>query len=285
MKKLSVLFIALFINVCSLPCFAIIHSAAPIYVDPYVARVVLEKYFGNMTTKYAKYFISEHTDKFILTKVVDAYNKVLQDNHGHIPTSAGIAICAEAFKYLKPKLSSGTTNVFNSICINFARDLMFTEVDIGQNPSCIYTVQKVDGDQMRIKYKKIDGKGFIRSGGAIPWRYFNPGAVRESSLECAKIKTTGGFYSIFENEHIGFQAIKKTLLQDKYNGLTIEASIYKYAPEDDGNDPAAYVRFLKSKGVNVKAVLPNLTEDEWEMLMKAIARMEGFYNLGTVDNF
>ena len=284
MKKLSVLLFAIFVNVCSLPCFAIIHSAAPIYVDPYVARVVLEKHFGNMTTKYAKYFISEYTDKFILTKVVEAYNKVLHDNSGRIPVTAGHAICAEAFKYLKPTVSSQIVTVFNSICMDFARDLMFTEVDIGQNPSCIYTIEKVGGDQTRIKYKKTDGKGFIRNNGGLPWRFYNPGAVRGSSLECANLKTKNGSFAVFENEHVGFQAIKRTLLGKRYDGLTIEQAIYSYAPPHE-NNTARYVRDLSSQGVNINSVLPNLTEEEWEMLIKSIARIEGYYNVGTIDNF
>ena len=51
-----------------------------------------------------------------------------------------------------------------------------------------------------------DKTGFIRSGGSIAWRFFNPGNLRGSDLQCTTIKTKpNGNFAVFPDAETGKQ--------------------------------------------------------------------------------
>jgi len=261
------------------------------YVTPSVARVVIEKHFGNFVSENAGDYVSEFDDAEVLADVVDAYAEMLAQNDGFVSVDGVKNVCDVAFNDLQPKTDADNTDAQMQKCIDFATDLVSTEAAASKD--CKYTVTKVNGSQLHIKYTKPDGTGFVRNGGNLPWRFFNPGAMRGSSLSCAVVHTKpNGDFAVFESEDVGRKALHLLLSTgEKYKGKTIAKAIEAYAPNQE-NNTAKYIARLKNMGINVNKVLPNLTTDEWTKLENAITTLEGWgpsgpsYNgTGTVDHF
>ena len=247
------------------------------YVTPDVARMALEKHFGSVVSDNADEFTSELDDSEIFSEAVDAYNEMLSQNDGFVSLDGVQNVCDVAFYNLQPKSAEISTDVFDQKCEDFVMDLATMEAPASLSSTCPYTISKVNNSQMHIKYARADGTGFIRNGGNIPWRFFNPGAMRDSSLKCALVSTKpNGTFAVFANEATGRKALHQLLSTgSKYNGKTIAQAIEAYAPNHE-NDTAKYISNLKNMGVNVSKVLPNLTTDEWTKLENAITTLEGW---------
>lgn len=238
------------------------------YVAPETARAAIEKHFGA-------------EDAAVLSDVMDAYNEMLSQNDGFVSIDGVMHVCDVAFDNSSTTTSQGE---FAEKCVNFATDLVSEQTSTTNN--CPYTVSKVNGSQMHIKYSATNGGGFIRNGGTIPWRFLNPGALRGSPLTCAYISTKpNGTFAVFESEEIGKKALHLLLSTgEKYKGKTIAQAIRIYAPAHE-NDTTKYINDLKSKGINVNKVLPNLTASEWSQLENAIMTLEGWRGQGTIEHF
>lgn len=261
------------------------------YITPSVARMAIEKHFGNFVSSNSTEYASELNDIEVLANVVDAYNEMLIENDGFVSVDGVKHVCEVAFSDLEPKANIDDTDVQNQKCIAFATDLATMQATT-QN-KCKYNVTKVNGSQMHIKYTRSDGTGFTRDGGNIPWRFFNPGAMRDSSLSCAIISTKpNGDFAVFADEATGRKALHLLLsTSSKYKGRPIREAIKIYAPKKE-NNTALYVQKLKKLGINVDKVLPNLTAEEWTELESAITTLEGwgpngpsYGGTGTVNHF
>ena len=266
------------------PSVAEVDTSNIIYVSPDVAREAIEKHFSNVVSANANDFTSETDDTTVLNNVIDAYNEMLQQNDGFVSVDGVKHVCDIAFSDLKAKSTENMGYSFENECMNFAIDLVTEQNE--SNNNCPYTITKVNDSQMRIKYQKKDGSGFIRNGGTIPWRFLNPGALRGSSLACGTLSTKpNGRFAVFESAEIGKKALHVLLsTNDGYKGKTIAQAIRIYAPSHE-NNTTKYINDLKNKGINVNKVLPNLTKEEWDNLENAITTLEGWNVKGTVEHF
>ena len=274
---------------CLLPCVALCEGGDDrlIYVEPEVARIVIERNFANMVSEYSSISISELDDVTVLKNVIDAYNDMLSKTGGFVSISGVNHVCDVAFQDLKPK-------DFDTIlmlqlkrklkCLDFAKGLVTTE--IGEK-ECEYSMKKVDGSQMHIEYTSKSGiGGFTRRGGSIAWRFFNPGALRDSPYKCVLIDTKpGGKYAAFDSYEKGRFAIR-FLLENakKYQNKTPREAIPLYAPSCEQTTPK-YIRDLEKLGVDVDKKLSELDEYEWGEFLNAIEQIEGWNEQGEMRNF
>ena len=262
-----------------------------IYIDPKVAQQAIEKHFSNVVTKY---FVAENTDlddNAVLTNVVDAYNDMLRRNNGLASVVGIVDVCKAAFSGLYPSYTKGDTiakrmELFDKECADFAEDLLSEEQEQTTIADCPYSVSKVNGSQTKIKYELPDNSGFIRSGGSIAWRFFNPGNLRGSDLQCTTIRTKpNGNFAVFPNAEAGQLALHKLLTENSsYRDLTVRKAVYKYAPPSQ-NNTVGYINKLKNAGVNVNAKLSDLTDEQMLQLEEMIMIIEGWRNAGTETHF
>ncbi|MBP5485104.1 MAG: hypothetical protein J6Y07_00125 [Alphaproteobacteria bacterium] len=261
------------------------HENALIYIEPAVARIVIERYFAHMASEYSLFCESELSDGAILKNVIDAYNNMLGDTGGYVSVSGVNNVCDVAFKDLEPKGIDGLMMLKTKrriVCLDFVKDLVATE--IGEK-DCQYSIKKVSGSQMRIRYTdKEKGGGFIRKGGTIAWRFFNPGALRDSPYRCVLINTKpGGKYAAFDSYEKGRFAIRWLLENaEKYNGKTPREAIPMYAPKFE-NNTKKYIRDLIILGVDVDKKMSELSEYEWEKFLDAIEQIEGWNDQGVIE--
>lgn len=256
-----------------------------IYVDPKVAQTVIEKHFSHMISGYFKASQEDIDDSTVLLRVMDTYNDMLKKNEGLVSVDGVVDVCMSAFvdyyKYIK-----GTElkeQDFKDKCLAFVKDLMSVD---GEYTNCPYVVTKVNGSQTKIKYTLPDNSGFVRSGGSIAWRFFNPGNLRGSDLQCTTIRTNpNGSFAVFPDAETGERALYNLLSSNpSYRDLTVQKAIYKYAPPS-GNNTAAYVNKLRNAGINVNAKLSDLTEEELRHLQEMIMTIEGWKKTGTETTF
>ncbi|PVZ79395.1 hypothetical protein C9426_33715 [Serratia sp. S1B] len=139
-------------------------------------------------------------------------------------------------------------------------------------------------ESLTVEYVADDNSRYLRSGGTICWRFFNPGNIRPSKTSvCDRFKigigdTKSGEFMIFPSYEVGWKALK-LLLSITYKDFIIERIANKFAPKKDKNDPEKYTRFLvKESGINSDVYVRDLDDSELERLMEAIKKMEGFYN-------
>ena len=129
-----------------------------------------------------------------------------------------------------------------------------------------------------------DGTHYLRSGGTICWRFFNPGNIRPSSssvcdsLKIGEGKTKSGKFMIFPDDATGWKALKM-LLKLTYKDKTLSNVISLYSPEVDGNNPIEYTKRISMKtGIQPDEYIRDLDDVKLERLMEAIKTMEGYYN-------
>lgn len=141
-----------------------------------------------------------------------------------------------------------------------------------------------DKKLLTVEYVAEDGTRYLRSGGTICWRFFNPGNIRPSDTSvCNPFKigvgdTKSGKFMIFPSEEVGWSALK-LLLKKSYKNMMIEDVANKFAPATDNNDPDKYSKFIvKKSGLDGGKYVRDLDEASLEKLMEAIKTMEGYYN-------
>ena len=288
----SVILSWLFVWLCVVPVFAegAITKDPPemlTYVEPEVARAVIEKHFATMVSNYAKDFTSKLDDAAILKNVVDEYNKMLEQNNGFVSVTGVNQVCYVAFKDLVAKDNDleKARKIIKDKCFVFAKDLVNTESE--PKDDCKYDINKVDGSQVRIKYvDKQDGSGFIRNGGNIAWRFLNPGCLRDSPYKCVVFNTKpNGKFAVFDSPEKGRTAVRWVLENAQvYQGKTVRQAIPIYAPKKE-NNTQKYIKDLSRQGVNVDKKLSEIDDNEWEKLLDAISRIEGWHGSGDIEEF
>ena len=265
-----------------------------VYVEPEVARMVIKKHFSNMSTDYLPTYTTRKSDDAILAEVIDEYGKILEKHNGHISNLGLRDLCNKAFSNLVPVeqrpyyefATEMDLGIFSyRKCLVFTDDLLNTTIE--QNSECDYTISQDNGSQMRIKYvSKTDGTGFVRKNGSLPWRFFNPGALRDSPYKCTRFDTKpNGKFAVFDDDMRGRYALRWVLQNaEKYDNKTVTQAIYAYAPPNE-NNTIRYVRMLQGQGVDVDKLLSDLDNSEWELLLDAISQIEGWNATGEIEEF
>jgi hypothetical protein len=135
---------------------------------------------------------------------------------------------------------------------------------------------RAEANGNNVKYFKQDGSGVERSGGTRSWRNNNPGNIRGAPNE---IGNAGGF-AVFSDYDTGFEAITILLGTDRYNSLSINDAITKYAPPSE-NDTKNYQNLLvQLTGLDNSRLISSLSDEELNSVATAIQRIEG-YRVGT----
>jgi hypothetical protein len=117
-----------------------------------------------------------------------------------------------------------------------------------------------------------DGSQEVRNGGSRAWRNNNPGNLRSSSLQAG---TADGF-AVFNTESEGNEAMWRLLQSARYQGLTLQELVNKYAPASDNNNTAAYMQAISgATGMAGNVRLSSLTETSMSDLIRAMQRHEG----------
>ena len=257
-----------------------------IYVDPKIAEKAIQKHFSHMVTQYLSTETTTLDDDTVLSNVLDAYNYMLKRNDGFVSVEGIVNVCRTAFSefyfaYNKDSTIADRMKIIDKKCTDFVNDLIAEESE-----GCIYTVSKVNGSQAKIKYTLPDNTGFIRANGSIAWRFFNPGNLRSSDLQCTTIRTKpNGNFAVFQNAETGLLALHKLLTENStYRDLTVQKAIYKYAPPKE-NNTTRYINNLRNAGINVNARLSDLTDVEMKELEEMIITIEGWRKTGTETHF
>ncbi len=265
-----------------------------IFIDPDVAEQVIRKYFGNydvglLGINLDDGFYRYGAGQFVAEKLQDVLNVwnrcVKEDKDRLVSVNCVVDVCREFFGGSIPS-DWGT---INDHCKQFVGELIETRAT-GQSGDCIYSIKKVNNSQMRIQYLADDGTGFIRSGGYLAWRFFNPGNLRRSSLACGRIETKpNGTFAVFDSYERGRRAMRVLLRSDSYNDLTIRQAITKYAPPSENNTTGYIAKVNKAiselsrSDVDVDTIkLRDLTDSELVIVMDVIESVEGWYGEGEV---
>jgi hypothetical protein len=117
-----------------------------------------------------------------------------------------------------------------------------------------------------------NGTGFVRSGGSLAWRMFNPGNLRASHMACAmfcekKSDGTDDCFAAFDSYESGRNA-KEFLLRNAYSRKNISDAIHIYAPKEDNNNPNSYSNRVK------KAIRNNVkTPEYWDEIVNGGKRI------------
>ncbi|MBF4180342.1 LysM peptidoglycan-binding domain-containing protein [Lelliottia nimipressuralis] len=143
---------------------------------------------------------------------------------------------------------------------------------------------KYNNSSLTADFIADDGTHYLRSGGTICWRFFNPGNIRPSrssvcdSLKIGEGNTKSGPFMIFPDDATGWKALKM-LLKLTYKDMTVRDVIFRYSPKLDGNNPAEYVKKISMKtGIQPDEYIRDFDDVILERLMEAIKTMEGYYN-------
>ncbi len=130
----------------------------------------------------------------------------------------------------------------------------------------------------RILYVDEAGKQFLYCEGSRAWRTHNPGNIIRGAF-ATKHKAIGddGINAIFGSVEAGLEALKALLKGSTYSPLSIELAMQRYAPDEDGNDSAAYARFIEQEtGIPMNSVIGGLSDVDFAKLLGAIQTMEGW---------
>lgn len=127
------------------------------------------------------------------------------------------------------------------------------------------------------KVRLSDGS-IVKRTGDRNWRNNNPGNIEygDFTRNRGAIGTDGRF-AIFPDVATGRAAKQALLFEGKnYKDKTIAEAIYRWAPPSDGNPTAAYIsQAAAGAGVDANTRLSDLTPEQREMMMNAMARVEG----------
>lgn len=135
-----------------------------------------------------------------------------------------------------------------------------------------------------VEYEAGDGTRLLKNGGSLNWRFNNPGnimALPDASTQKGRIGSGTVFnpskntFAIFSSIEAG-EREKCALLKRKYKDKTTLEMMKIYAPEEAGNDPVAYAKFITSEsGVSDSKKISDLNDDEFSKVAEAISKKEG----------
>ena len=144
-------------------------------------------------------------------------------------------------------------------------------------------VKAVEGKQPKsVLYTAEDGRKVVRSGGSRTWRNNNPGNMESRGGFASRLGAIGsaGGFAVFPDYATGRAAFSALLHGKRYIGLSIAKAIERYAPPE-GNDTAGYIRLVaRFSGLSTDRKLADLTPVEFESLLDAMERVEG-WKVGT----
>ena len=301
MKKINLILSAITIALCS---FNVHAEDAIIYIDYAVAKNIIEKHFGAFTKNIPQIFYTEYDDESILKIMIQEYNNMLTENKGFVSAQGIINACANTMRTVLiynddfipagqhtsnknpnavyDEIAKAISTEISNICMPFIEDLVKTSPPPqSTTKDCPYVVTMAP-DKFHIKYtEKNTNHGFIRHCNDYKgWRYFNPGNLKGSPFQCAKIDG----YAVFEDEETGFKAHANLFrLDSRYKNITIRQAIPIYAPKYDKNgkqinDPDKYIKRLIELNVNVDKKASSLSDAELDDLGKKMGIIEGWYN-------
>lgn len=136
--------------------------------------------------------------------------------------------------------------------------------------------------QLTAEFVAANGDRLLRTGGAIPWRFNNPGNLRpprkrQVTTHIGVGETATGQFLIFPSYDVGRQELKR-LLREVYNERSIEETITKFAPPSE-NDTGKYIDLVCARAqVERKAVLNSLSATKLEAVIDAIEHIEGYHH-------
>lgn len=168
MKRIPLI---LYICACFLSGNVLANESDKIYVDPTVAKSVIEKYFAHMVSEYSDFKSDEFNDDIVLIDVMNAYNNMLKANDGFVSVGGVVALCNVAFenfeKYAKSDMIENQNQLLQDKCMAFTKDLVFAQPAQKMDSGCPYTISKVDNSQLKIRYALPNNSGFIRNGAQL----------------------------------------------------------------------------------------------------------------------
>lgn len=106
----------------------------------------------------------------------------------------------------------------------------------------------------------------------------NPGNLRFSTFtESYGAENDGEDYSIFPDLPRGIACAVSLIAQKGYRNLTIKAMIERYAPSNDKNYPAKYIKFIcDNAGLSPLRKIVELNPFEYLDMIKAMFKFEGW---------
>lgn len=148
-----------------------------------------------------------------------------------------------------------------------------------------------DSERKTAEYTDAQGNHLIRSGGSLPWRLNNPGNLRpwmekgvpapravKTHIGFAKTKNSKGvdcYFLIFPDYETGVNEIRNNLRR-LYSKKTIKEAIDGYAPPVENNTEKYISDAEKFSGLTRDRVVGKLDSSEFERLVKAIIKIEGY---------
>ncbi|MDR3410413.1 MAG: LysM peptidoglycan-binding domain-containing protein [Formivibrio sp.] len=148
-----------------------------------------------------------------------------------------------------------------------------------------------DSERKVAEYTDAQGNHLIRSAGSLPWRLNNPGNLRplmkkgqpapkavKTHIGFAKVKNDKGvdcFFLIFPDYETGVNEIRNNLKR-LYSKQTIKDAINGYAPPKENNTEKYICDAEKFSGLTRDRVVGKLDSSEFERLVKAIIKIEGY---------
>lgn len=119
--------------------------------------------------------------------------------------------------------------------------------------------------------------GTKRRGGSRSWRNCNPGNIEYGRFakEHGAIGSDGRF-AVFPNEEIGEQAKIALLKTSTYIDKTIKSAILKYAPTFENNSTQYANTIANAAGVSAETILKNLDDNQFQRMVHAMTKIEGW---------
>lgn len=140
-------------------------------------------------------------------------------------------------------------------------------------------------------YTDSQGGILVRTGGSLPWRLNNPGNLRprlkdnkpapklvKTHIGFAKAKNDRGeenYFLIFPDYETGVKELRANLKRN-YSKKTIKEAINSYAPPKENKTNKYIDDVEKISGLDRGEVVGSLKPEEFERLVQAIIRIEGY---------
>ncbi|WP_374489276.1 TIGR02594 family protein [Zoogloea sp.] len=159
-----------------------------------------------------------------------------------------------------------------------------------------WTNAKYDGATKIAQFIDQINTYMLRSGGTLPWRLNNPGNLRPRLNQDGKpdpkaVKThigfaqvqgkngPGGYFLIFPDFETGVEELRANLKR-LHNKKSIAKMIEAYAPPKENNTSDYIASVEKFANLSRNQLICDLKGDEFERLVQAIIRKEGYHGQG-----
>lgn len=141
----------------------------------------------------------------------------------------------------------------------------------------VEAIKAYDGADNSVIYEYSDGKVEKWSGGTRTWRNQNPGnIIYVPSNDWLGQIGKGGRFCVFKDIEFGRRATRILISNHVRRGMTLEQSVYTYAPPNE-NNTEVYLNNLETwTGVSRKTKLNTLNESQIESIVQGIFRKEGY---------